>query len=45
MAYEGTVVAGRYEIEHLAGRGLWREVELDGRTVRVPGPLFAREVA
>ena len=31
--------------DHLAARGLWREVEVNGRSVRVPGPLFAREVA
>jgi len=27
---------------HLAARGLWRDAEIDGHTVRVPGPLFAR---
>lgn len=26
--------------QHLAARGLWEEAEVDGRTVRVPGPLF-----
>jgi crotonobetainyl-CoA:carnitine CoA-transferase CaiB-like acyl-CoA transferase len=25
---------------HLAARGLWEETEVDGRMVRVPGPLF-----
>lgn len=28
--------------DHLAARGLWRDADLDGRAVRVPGPLFAR---
>jgi crotonobetainyl-CoA:carnitine CoA-transferase CaiB-like acyl-CoA transferase len=26
--------------EHLAARGLWEEAEVEGRMVRVPGPLF-----
>lgn len=30
---------------HLADRGLWRDAEIDGQTVRVPGALFARSVA
>jgi len=29
--------------DHLAARGLWEETEVEGRTVRIPGPLF-REV-
>lgn len=28
--------------DHLAARGLWRDAEIDGHTVRVPGPLFLR---
>ncbi|WP_066799586.1 CoA transferase [Sphingomonas soli] len=30
--------------DHLAARGLWEEAEVEGRTVKMPGPLF-REVA
>ncbi len=28
---------------HLAARGFWRDAEVDGRAVRVPGPLFRTE--
>lgn len=30
---------------HLAARDFWRDAEIDGRRVRVPGPLFRTEAA
>ena len=31
--------------EHLRARGLWREAEVDGHVVQMPGPLFLRSDA
>ncbi|WP_294058011.1 CoA transferase [Sphingomonas sp.] len=31
--------------EHLAARGLWRDAEIDGHAVKLPGPLFLRSPA